>query len=387
LLSPAAVAFGVLAGAALSWGPGAGATSAPPPLPAPPTFFRPVPMQPVTLAEPAVIVTPGQDVPDPFVLAADGQYLMFSSQDGIFSPNVPLVASRSLTDFEGPPIDAMPTLPPWAEEGFTWAPDVVKVGRRYLMWFNAALASSGAAATKCIGVASSANPAGPYRSTATRPLVCQLDHLGSIDPRAFIDPAGRLWLVWKSDDNADVAGAAHTTIWVQRLSADGLSLVGQPVALMTADLPWEGRIVESPDMVFAAGHYWLFFSGNWYNEPDYAIGVAECAGPEGPCEPTTLGPWLGSNAQGSGPGEESLFFDGSRWWMMYAPFAVDYRAATPRPVALVRLTFGPEGPAVVAPRTAAWSAPGPTHQRATERPCRSTGGCTTRPTTMSMFGR
>jgi hypothetical protein len=273
---------------------------------------------------------------------------------------VPLEASSTITSFSGPPIDAMPTLPPWAEPGFTWAPDVLKVGSRYLLWFNAALASTGTTATKCIGVASSTNPAGPYVSKAAAPLVCQLDHLGSIDPRAFVDPAGRLWLLWKSDDNADVNGTAHSTIWVQQLSPDGLSLVGQPVALMTADLPWEGRIVESPQMVFAAGHYWLFFSGNWFNQPAYAMGVAECAGATGPCEPTTLGPWLSSNAQGAGPGEESLLFDGSRWWLFYAPFAVDYRNPTPRPAAVARLVFGADGPAVVPPGTPAWSAPDPT---------------------------
>jgi hypothetical protein len=373
--SSAALAAVALVGVAAGVAPGAGAQPAPPPLPPPPLFYQPASMQPVSLAAPAVIVTPGQDVPDPFVLEANGMYLMFSSQNGIFSPNVPLEASTTLTDFEAPAIDAMPTLPPWAAPGFTWAPDVLKVGNRYLLWFNAAVASSGAAETKCIGVATSANPAGPYVSTATAPLICQLDHLGSIDPRAFVDPAGRLWLLWKSDDNADVNGSAHSTIWVEQLSADGLSLVGQPVALMTADLPWEGRIVESPDMVDAGGHYWLFFSGNWFNEPAYGIGVAECAGPEGPCEPTTLGAWLSSNAQGAGPGEESLFFDGSRWWLLYAPFAVQYRSSTPRPVALVRLSFGPGGPSVVAPGSSGWSAPDPVSAATHAGSCRAHRGC------------
>jgi hypothetical protein len=380
-----ALALGLFLGVAASFVPRAGAVEPPappaePPVAPAPPFFAPATMRPVTLADPAVIVTPGQDIPDPFIVWADGNYLMFSSQNGIFSPNVPLEASTTLTDFAGPPIDAMPTLPPWAEPGFTWAPDVLKVGSRYLLWFNAAVASSGAQAIKCIGVASSANAAGPYVSEATAPLVCQLDHLGSIDPRAFVDPDGRLWLLWKSDDNAALNGTTHSTIWIQQLSQDGLSLVGEPVALMTANLPWEGRIVESPQMVFAAGHYWLFFSGNWFNQPSYAVGVAECAGPEGPCEPTTLGPWLSSNAQGAGPGEESLFFDGSRWWLLYAPFAVDYRSPTPRPVALVRLVFGAHGPSVVAPDTPAWSAPDPATSRtpavsSARRHCATRRGC------------
>ncbi len=319
-------------------------------------FYRPVSMAAVTLADPGVVVTPNQDVPDPYVIETNGVYVMFSSQDGYFSPNVPVRVSYHLTDWTTPPIDAMPTLPSWAQPGFTWSPDVLKVHGHYVMWFNAALAASGTAVDKCIGVATSTSVVGPYRSLSPHPLVCQLDHLGSIDPRAFVDPTGHLWLVWKSDDNADLNAQTHTTIWVQRLSDNGLALLGQPVALLTADLPWEGRIVESPDMVYAAGHYWLFFSGNWFNEPNYGMGLAECASVTGPCEPTTLGAWFSSNAQGAGPGEESLFFDNRRWWMFYAPFAVDYQSMTPRPAAVVRLVFGQDGPRVVPPGTSAWTA-------------------------------
>ena len=106
----------------------------------------------------------------------------------------------------------------------------------------------------------------------------------------------------------------------------------------------------------------------------HAIGVAQCAGPTGPCQPSSLVPWLGSNAQGSGPGEESLFYDGSRWWMFYAPFAVNYQSVTPRPVALARLTFGPNGPTVVAPGTTQWADADPATQAATVGATRRTNG-------------
>ncbi|MGH9044149.1 MAG: glycoside hydrolase family 43 protein [Acidimicrobiales bacterium] len=314
---------------------------------------------PVSLGYPAVIVTPGLNIPDPMVVEVDQVYFMFSSQTDPWAPNVPLMVSGSLTAWPPETLDAMPVLPGWAGGGSTWSPDVRKVGHQWVMWFNAILAN-GPGTTKCIGVATSPDVWGPYSSTRSLPLVCQLDHLGSIDPRSFVDPVGRLWLLWKSDDNADVNGTTHTTIYVQQLSSSGTSLVGAPVALVTADQPWEGRIVEAPDMVFAGGSYWLFFSGNWYNQGAYAIGVEQCAGPTGPCAPVEPGSWLSSDAQGSGPGEQSLFFDGSRWWMLYSPYAVKYQTPTTRPVALARLTFGPQGPSIVAPGAATWDAPGPT---------------------------
>jgi arabinan endo-1,5-alpha-L-arabinosidase len=215
------------------------------------------PLEPVQIGAPALIVTHGGDVPDPFVLKVGSSFLLFYSQSNFYGDHIPLRVSGSLTDWNTPAIDAMPTLPIWANDGFIWGPDVRRVGSHYVMWFSAPLRSSGNTLTKCIGVAVSRSPYGPYQP-GTRPIICQLNHLGSIDPRSFVDKQGRLWLTWKSDDNADVNGTTHSTIWVQRVSRDGLGVVGSPRPLITADQPWEGRIVEAPDMVYAAGHYWLF---------------------------------------------------------------------------------------------------------------------------------
>ncbi len=316
--------------------------------------FSPVSIPSVALANPGLVITPGQGVPDPFIVRDSGLYYLFASQEQFFGANVPVMVSSRLTDWQGQSFDAMPTLPPWAAPGFTWSPDVRYLDGRWVMWFNASLAGRGFGQTKCIGVATSRFVFGPYTSSATAPLVCQLSHLGSIDPRTFIDPAGRLWLLWKSDDNADVDGTTHSTIWVQQLAPDGLQVLGEPTALLTPTQTWEGRIVEAPDMVFAAGHLWLFFSGNWFNQPAYSIGVAECESPTGPCMPTGTGPWMASNAQGQGPGEESLFYDGSRWWMLYAPFAANLESTNPRPAAIARLLFGVEGPVVVPPTDPFW---------------------------------
>jgi beta-xylosidase len=175
-------------------------------------------------------------------------------------------------------------------------------------------------------------------------LVCQLDRLGTIDPRTFVDADGSLWLHFKSDDNADTEGTSHTSIYAQRLSADGLSLIDQPTIILNADQPWEGRIVEAGQMIRENGRYWLFYSANWFNQPVYGIGVASCQGPAGPCTKPNNGPFLGSNAQGRGPGEQSIFTDDKGTWMVYAPNAVDFRALTVRPVALARIGFNESGP-------------------------------------------
>jgi beta-xylosidase len=318
---------------------------------------------PVRIHDPAVLITPSSDVANPFIVKVGGLYLMFASQGTLYIP-ITLLISTSLTRWGTTILDPLPKLPSWAQPGFTWSPDVRRLDGRYVMWFSAGVAGTTPNnPTKCIGVATAAWVTGPYVSRAKVPFVCQRKHFGSIDPRTFVDPEHRLWLLWKSDDNADPRASPHTTIYTQRLSSDGLRLRGKPIALLRANLPWERGIVEAPQMVFAGGRYWLFFSGDWFNQPKYAIGVARCAGPTGPCKPSSHGPWLASNAQGSGPGEETLFYDGSRWWMLYSPYAVKYETPTPRPAALARLTFGEDGPAVLDPGTAAWSASDPRRPR------------------------
>jgi beta-xylosidase len=103
-------------------------------------------------------------------------------------------------------------------------------------------------------------------------------------------------------------------------------------------------------MVLLEDTHWLFYSGNWFNQPAYAIGAARCEGPAGPCTKPFDRPFLETNAQGAGPGEGSLFVDADgALWMVYSPWAVDYETYTPRPVALARIGLDPIGPYLAAP--------------------------------------
>jgi hypothetical protein len=309
------------------------------------------PPPPADPNDPAVMITgPGDDVANPFVLVADHYYLLSSNQPGWtpfgYSPmvNVPTRWSDDLVHWHLG-VDAMPTLPPWAQPGATWAPDVLDVSpTRHVLYFTARVRGT-QPPVECIGVATSRTAWGGYVAAAA-PLVCQLDHRGSIDPRSFVDTDGSRWLVWKADDNADVHGTEHTSIWSQRLAPDGTRLVGAAVQLIGADQRWEGRIVEAPQLVRdPAGRYWLFYSGNWFNQRRYGIGVASCSSPAGPCTKPFDRAWLGSNAQGSGPGEGSLFHNrDDKWYLVYSPHSVAFRTPTPRPVAMAHVAFGPGGP-------------------------------------------
>jgi beta-xylosidase len=280
------------------------------------------------------------DQPDPFVIFASGRYLLFTSLNGP-GINLPVRSGPALGQW-GPVTDALPELPDWAGPGWAWAPDVHRFGNHYVLYFTALLQNV-SPPTMCIGDAVSIRVAGPYFAEPN-PFVCQQDLGGSIDPRTFVDGNGQAYLVWKSDQNSR-SDTTDTTIYSQPLSADGLQLTGAPAEIFTPDLPWQGSIVEAPQLLVVDGAYYLFYSGSWFNDPGYAIGVARCAGPLGPCADSSPTPLLGSNSQGTGPGEESVFSDNRGIWLLYSPFhSAVPNGDTARPAIVARLGFGPNGP-------------------------------------------
>ncbi len=298
-----------------------------------------------------LILTGPGDSTDPFMLTYRGRYYLYTSE-GTTLMNVPLrIGSRP--GRWGTPVDVLPRLPGWAEGGLTWAPDVHAVAGGWALYFTALLRGVNPY-THCIGAAFATSPAGPFVPTG-HPFICQLDHRGSIDARVYVSPGNHLVMLWKSEDNANptVPGPDQdgvTGIYAQDLSADGRVLLGQPVKIFAPSEPWEGTIAEAPDMIEEWGIYWLFFSGNWYYSTSYGIGVAACQTPFGPCSDPDPDPFIGSNDQGQGPGEQSLFRDGNNVYLLYNPFrANDPGPVISRPVAMTRLGFTPQGPYLAAP--------------------------------------
>jgi hypothetical protein len=288
----------------------------------------------------------GADQSDPFLLLDGTRYFLYTS--GIPGPptvNVPVTSATRFGSW-GPVTDALPDLPPWVAAGFTWAPDVQRFGTTYVLYFTALVRNSHPA-MECIGDAVGTSASGPFRPLR-QPFICQPTLGGDIDPRVIVSPDGVPFMLWKSDQN--IGGSnTPTQMWSQHLAGDGLTLTGRPALLLMPDQPWEATIVEAPDMVEVGDAYWLVFSGNWYNGPNYAIGAARCDSPQGPCVDLGQNPLLGSNAQGSGPGEPSLFADSAGVWMLYSPWhSLAPHPDFPRPVDITRLGFDAAGPYLAA---------------------------------------
>jgi beta-xylosidase len=280
---------------------------------------------------PTIVPTPGPDefrnpvlradFPDPHVIRVGDTYYAYATNGT--GKNVQLATSTDLVQWELQS-DAMPALGSWAKLGgsFVWAPEVIQIDERFLLYYTA---RDKVADKQCIGVAIADKPEGKFRDPHDQPLVCQTDEGGTIDAHPFRAADGTLYLYYKNDGNCC---SMPTYLYVQELAPDGLSLVGEPARLIRNERAWEGRVVEAPTMWLHEGSYYLFYSGNDYGGPPYAVGYALCETARGPCTAAPENPILDTTDTVQppviGPGHQTLITDADGMtWIVYHAWEVN----------------------------------------------------------------
>ena len=269
---------------------------------------------PTELAEPSY-TNPvyKQDFPDPHVIRVRDTYYAYGTPPPGATSNIQVIRSTDLTNWEHLG-DALPVLPKWAKLnlGLTWAPGVIQIENKFLMYY---VARDKETDRQCIGLAVSDNPDGPFADPNDEAFICQGELGGSIDAYPYVDDDGKLYLFWKNDGNCC---NLDVWLWVQELSPDGMTLVGEPVQLIKRDQPWERPLIENPAMVEHNDQYYLFYSGNWWESHQYAISYALCETVTGPCEKPLDAPWFDYENPVMGPGGQAFFTDAEgNLWMAY----------------------------------------------------------------------
>jgi beta-xylosidase len=257
------------------------------------------------------------DFADPGIIKVDGTFYAYATNSA--GKNIQTAHSTDLVHWEMG-ADAMPALPKWAKlsGGFVWAPEVIKVGDRFNMYYTA---RDKASDKQCVGVATSDRPDGRFKDTRDTALVCQSTEGGTIDPDPFRD-GDKLYLYFKNDGNCC---SKPTYLYAQEMAPDGLSMVGQPTQLVRNDRAWEGRVVEAPTMWKQDNKYYLFFSANNYAGLEYAVGYATCQGPTGPCQDAPENPILKTALKKPpviGPGHQTIVVDDGKTWIVYHAWEV-----------------------------------------------------------------
>jgi beta-xylosidase len=246
------------------------------------------------------------DHPDPSVVRVGEEYWAAVTTGG-WAPHFALLRSRDLVNWEAAGY-VFRSKPAWARGDF-WAPEIVGAFGRTFVYYTARREEGpGRRGTLCIAAASAATPQGPY--TDHGPLACEIPELknvGSIDAFFLRDEAGAPYLVWKADGN-DAEPDVPTSIFAQRLSADGTRLVGKRREILRNTSPWERHVVEGSFILRRGGWFYHFYSGNACcgRGCDYALGVARARSLLGPWEKYSRNPIISANKDWRCPGHGSI---------------------------------------------------------------------------------
>ena len=247
------------------------------------------------------------DFPDPTAMRIGPEYWAIATR-GKGQPSPPILRSPDLVHWTA--AGYLFTEPPaWSSGRQLWGPWIDRDGDRYLVYYSARKKYG----RPCVTVGLSNNPIGPY--TDFGPLVCQ--PRASIDPSVVTNVHGHKFLVWKEN-----GGEVPSSIWVQALAADGLSLIASPRKILVGERHgWEGGLVEGPRIIRRHGWYYLFYSGGRCCAPTtckYALGVARSKNINGPWKRAKQNPILKTTKSWKCPGHGAVLQTPSgHWWLLY----------------------------------------------------------------------
>lgn len=206
------------------------------------------------------------DVHDPVIAKENGKYYMFTTGWGIS-----MLSSDDLKTWqrEKAPLDPIPE---WAKEpvpaykGHTWAPDIIKVGDRWLLYYSCSTFGKNISA---IGVASNAtlDPNSPDYKWEDHGMVIKsqpgVTGWNAIDPNVIIDTEGNPWLTF---------GSFWDGIQLVKLEKDMKTPIGEPVTIARRRMPEAEDLqrekanenaIEAPFIIFKDGYYYLFVSHDY----------------------------------------------------------------------------------------------------------------------------
>ena len=180
-------------------------------------------------------------LPDPTIIKGDDEYYYLYATESI--KNLPIHRSRALENwyYVGTAFtDA--TRPNFEPKGRIWAPDINKIGDKYVMYYS--MSTWGGEWTCGIGIATADKPEGPFTDLGKLFRSNEINIQNCIDP-FYIEDNGKKYLFW---------GRFHG-IYGTELTDDGLSLKkGAPIEQI-AGTAYEGTYIHKRD-----GYYYLFAS-------------------------------------------------------------------------------------------------------------------------------
>jgi len=134
----------------------------------------------------------------------------------------------------------------------------------------------------------------------------------NIDPFLFKDDNGKFYLY-------HVRFTSGNRIWVGEFDINTKKIVPGTLQLcFNRTQAWEktsaspsAEVIEGPTVIKRNGIYYMFYSANHFESPDYAVGYATASSPLGPWTKYSGNPIIHRNLVGDkGAGHGDVFFDG-----------------------------------------------------------------------------
>ncbi|MCG1008466.1 family 43 glycosylhydrolase [Salinicoccus sp. ID82-1] len=279
---------------------------------------------------------------DPSVIEADdGYFYAYGTEDYLDEekgqPHIPIIRSKDLIEWEYVG-QALEEKPDWKSDGFLWAPEIVKFGDMYHLYYSYSIWGD---PNPGIGLAVSENPEGPFED---RGAIFQSEEIGvenSIDP--FIVKGEPNYLFW---------GSFHGIYGIE-LEDDGFTTKDEKFQI--AGEAFEATYIFEKENEF----YFIGSTGSCCDgiASQYQLEMAKADDIKGPylnqdgedimnARGTVL---LSRNEEGEdktfvGPGHSTMIVDDSEeYWLLYHAIdtATPYlpMGATRRPLMMSPMTF------------------------------------------------
>lgn len=272
-------------------------------------------------------------IADPYVLFHEGVYYLYGTHTADWpgmQNGIKAYTSTDLVHWEDQGY-ALSKEDTWGNNRF-WAPEVIEKNGTFYMYY---------AVEERLAVATSDSPLGPFVQDVQAPL-----HLNTpeIDAHIFTDDDGKSYMYFVRFNN-------NNHILVAEMNEDMKSIKEDTVQFVFAPTQnWElstkqpaAKINEGPFVIKHNGTYYMTYSGNHFESPDYGVGYATAPTPTGPWTKYEYNPIMKSNTLVPGAGHHSLIYspDGSELFMIYH---THYRVGQtePRKLAIDRVQFVPQ---------------------------------------------
>ena len=208
-----------------------------------------------------------------------------------------------------------------------WAPQVVKRGDTYYIFYTA---------NEQIAVATSTSPMGPFVQSEKKAIATPGK---AIDPFVLFDTDGKVYLY-------HVRLQEGNRIFVAEMTDDLMGIKEETAKeCVHATEQWENTaqaswsVTEGPTVLHLGDTYYLFYSANDFRNIDYAVGVATASSPFGPWRKSSQSVINRANIGYYGTGHGDIFKDAQGQWNYVFHTHNSFTEVSPRKTAVVSLTL------------------------------------------------